>query len=98
MMATATGKRKMIRMEKKKRAHIYTAQLHRKKKKLGIGSREKEKKKRMCVICFLLYNALGFGKEDEERSEVKKNREEKDTTMNSNALLRVQFCNLRSNN
>ncbi len=51
----------------------------------------------MCVICFLLYNALGFGKEDEE-IRGKKKEKKKETTMNGNALLRVQFYNLRSNN
>jgi hypothetical protein len=49
----------------------------------------------MCVICFLLYNTLGFGKEDAEiRGKKKVTRQKK----YSNALLRIQFGNLRSNN
>jgi hypothetical protein len=58
MMATATGRRKMMGMEKKACTHIYTAQLHRrKKKKLGIGRLRKKEKKKECAS-FVFYSIM----------------------------------------
>lgn len=57
--------KKMIGMEK----NILYTQLNYVGERKRTGNKiekEKNREKRMCVICFLLYNALGFGKEDEK--------------------------------
>lgn len=53
----------MMRIGKKELAYIYlyTAQLQAKKKN-GKETTEKKREERIDVICFHLYEALGFGK------------------------------------
>ena len=96
-MSNDDDKKKNDRNEKKeKKACRHThIQLNYRREKERTGTKiekKKKRKKRMCVICFLMYYVLGFGKKVDKENRGKKKKE------NINVLLRVQFSNLRSNN